>query len=105
MGFLDKFKQEKDLSSGLNLPDSDDDAPDFDDHDPRGPPGLEQDESEINSDPDFSGGDHPHSPDDDGLHDDVKLILERLDTVKSQLQHVQSRLDQLESDHGRKNRR
>jgi len=103
MGFLDKFKQEKDLSSGLNLPDPEEnDDLDLDTDSSSSPEPA--DENPINSNPDF-GEDHPHQPEDDGLHDDVKLVLEKLDTVKSQLQHVQSRLDQLESEHGRNNRR
>ena len=104
MGFLDKFKQERNIDSGLDLPETDspiDNSGSAVDEGGVSPPDNEADT--ISSDPSF-GASHPN-PDGDGLRQDVKLVLEKLDTVKSQLQHVQSRLDTLEAEHGSTDRR
>lgn len=96
MGFLDKFKQEKDLDSGLDLPETGSDPLQGDEPEPSA---AVEDEADLSSDPSFRGG--PGEPgSDDEVRQDVKLVLEKLDTVKSQLQHVQSKLDKLEADHG-----
>lgn len=113
MGFLDRFKQEKDLDSGLDLPEDDDgldlDEPSADDELGDEPTGQSVDKPSISSDPAYPGTEASSGGDED-LHQDVQLVLEKLDTVKSQLQHVQSKLDRLEAEHGdhnsgRRNRR
>ena len=105
MGFLDRFKQEKDLDSGLDLPDDDEldlDEPSADDELTDDPAGQSVDKPDISSDPSYPGTSDGGG--DDDLHQDVQLVLEKLDTVKSQLQHVQSKLDRLEAEHGEKSR-
>ncbi len=106
MGFLDRFKREKDVDSGLDLPDDDGldlDEPSADDELTDEPTGQSVDKPDISSDPSYPGTSGAGGDDED-LHQDVQLVLEKLDTVKSQLQHVQSKLDRLEAEHGEKNR-
>lgn len=105
MGFLDRFKQDKDLDSGLDLPDDDGldlDEPSAEDELSDEPTGQSVDQQDISSDPGYPGT-QANSGGDDDLHQDVQLVLEKLDTVKSQLQHVQSKLDKLEAEHGDRN--
>ena len=104
MGLLERFKQSKNDDVNLPLSDTMGDDPfsddsstsdlpgdSFDTQDSPQPSNFDDFDTQTNTDPGFSS-----KTSDDGLHQDVKLILERLDTIKSQLQTVQHRLDNLE---------
>lgn len=105
MGFLDRFRQQNDVDSGLDLPDDDglDEPSATDPLDDEPNPTSDISDTGISSDPNYPGSTTDGAGDDD-LHGDVQLVLEKLDTVKSQLQHVQSKLDKLEAEHGKDSR-
>jgi hypothetical protein len=98
MSLLDEFKSKKsvegDLNSGLELKDLEDQPP----SEPEKPSAQQydfEDTKGVNANPNFGGTD-TQQPEDDKLRHDVALMLEKLDTVKSQLQTIQSRLDRIE---------
>lgn len=108
MSLLDRFKQSK--KDEVNLPktdslDQDSSFPDTSKEDDPFSETPDDNPFDTTTNVDPMRGQSQQQASDDGLRQDVKLVLERLDTVKSQLSSIQHRLDSLESKHDESNRK
>jgi len=106
MSLLDRFKSSKQKDE-VNLPPTGIDSEEKDSIQDKDPFADEEvdDPFDTTTNTNPMSQNHSQQGNDDGLRQDVKLVLERLDTVKSQLQSIQHRLDSLESKHEESNKK